>query len=506
MSTENLIGMHRLNPTHNVDDDVFMGFFPPTDEYYTELLKDKTFEIFLMSDGTTKEGQDRIADFYQVTQMWEKMEKSECNHERYFQLLMLVKTDSLADYLWVSFVEGLHRHAATIVALLCTKFDYENKILPGSLSIQDFKDAKIPHFVDPKISPKEQMKKIMNGDETSKMLQNPFTVEVYIPKRRHGDISQLMDSMRKQSEWISESKTRAANKTISTLLSIWLVDTLSHSKPEKRNDCNLRPTLTHTFTYQSPTSTEADAKHSHINDEVLYKYPHFLRCDRWNSFIRDPFNKSDREGFIEFISPERTKGRTKKIKPPYSIYWQSLTTDVGPVEKKSRIIDVRHVNGYLIIPGIVYLLSTKLQKAVLNDRLGDKLEMNLIHYITRFGYGMRRGPHVTLHGAYSRYTSLNDTKYIQGCFDNINRIIPVTIFTVMLYNACFTYQKDKSTNLLISALEKFDYVASIDDDTFMSVFSELQRSCISSIRIITLCHFFPIWNYLIQFLFYYILH
>jgi hypothetical protein len=56
MSTENLIGMHRLNPTHNVDDDVFMGFFPPTDEYYTELLQDKTFENFLMSDGTTKEG------------------------------------------------------------------------------------------------------------------------------------------------------------------------------------------------------------------------------------------------------------------------------------------------------------------------------------------------------------------------------------------------------------------------------------------------------------------
>ncbi len=178
--------------------------------------------------------------------------------------------------------------------------------------------------------------------------------------------------------------------------------TLSHSKPEKRNDCNLRPTLTHTFTYQSPTSTDADAKHSHKPDQVLYKYPHFLNGDRWNWFITDPFNISNRERFIEFISPERSKGRTKKIKPPYSIHWQSLTTDVGLVEQKSRFIDVRHVNGYLIIPGIVYLLSTKLQKAVLNDRLGDKLEMNLIHYITRFGYGMRRGPHVTLHGAYSR--------------------------------------------------------------------------------------------------------
>jgi hypothetical protein len=61
----------------------------------------------------------------------------------------------------------------------------------------------------------------------------------------------------------------------------------------------------------------------------------------------------------------------KKVKPPYAIWWPSLTTDVGPIEKRSRFIDVRHVNGYLIIPGIVYLLNTKPQKYVLNDRLGE---------------------------------------------------------------------------------------------------------------------------------------
>ncbi len=99
--------------------------------------------------------------------------------------------------------------------------------------------------------------------------------------------------------------------------------------------------------------------------------------------------------------------------------------------------------------------------------------MNLINFITRFGYGTRRGPHVTLHGAYSQYTSLNQTKHIQGCFDNVNRIIPVTIFIVMLYNACFTYQEDKSYNLLLSALDRFDMVSLVDGDTFMNTFSEL---------------------------------
>jgi len=225
---------------------------------------------------------------------------------------MLVKTESPANFLWVSFVEGLNRHAAIILALLFTKFDYENKIQPGSLSIQDFKAAKIPHFIDHKISPEEQIKLIMNGNETTKMLRNPFSVEVYIPKIIHGDILELMDSMRKQSEWISESKTRAANKTILTLLSIWLEDTLSHSKPKKRNDYNWRPKLQHYFTYQSPTTTQSDATKSHIDDQRVYEYCHLLNCKEWNSFIKDPFNELNREKFIEFISPdESTEGQKK---------------------------------------------------------------------------------------------------------------------------------------------------------------------------------------------------
>ena len=46
--------MRRLNPTHKVDGEVFMGFFPPTENYYNVLLQDERFKFFLMSDGTTK--------------------------------------------------------------------------------------------------------------------------------------------------------------------------------------------------------------------------------------------------------------------------------------------------------------------------------------------------------------------------------------------------------------------------------------------------------------------
>jgi hypothetical protein len=200
MTNDSKISMHRLNPTHKVEDEVFMGLFPPKEDYYNELLQNECFKLFLMSDGTTKDGQDRIADYYQVGESWEQMDKKKCSHERYFQLLVLVKTKSPVNFLWVSFVEGLHKHAAIILALLCTKFDYKYKIQPGSLTIQDFKATMIPHFVDPKISPEEQIKFIMNGQESLTMLKNTFTVEVYIPKKVDGNILELMDSMCKQSE------------------------------------------------------------------------------------------------------------------------------------------------------------------------------------------------------------------------------------------------------------------------------------------------------------------
>ncbi len=72
----------------------------------------------------------------------------------------------------------------------------------------------------------------------------------------HENILKLMDSMCKQSEWISESKMRAANKAILMLLLIWLEETLVHSRSKKWNNCHLRPKLTSMFTYQNPVTAE----------------------------------------------------------------------------------------------------------------------------------------------------------------------------------------------------------------------------------------------------------
>jgi hypothetical protein len=61
----------------------------------------------------------------------------------------------------------------------------------------------------------------------------------------------------------------------------------------------------------------------------------------------------------------------------------SLTSDVGPVKKKH--IDVRHMNAFLIVPGIVYNLSTKLQKGVLHDHLGQIKKLILLVLLQDLG-------------------------------------------------------------------------------------------------------------------------
>jgi hypothetical protein len=57
--------MKRLNPNDKEVDKVLMGFFPPYNSYYMD-LQNECFKSFLMSDGTTKNGQKTIADYYQV--------------------------------------------------------------------------------------------------------------------------------------------------------------------------------------------------------------------------------------------------------------------------------------------------------------------------------------------------------------------------------------------------------------------------------------------------------
>jgi hypothetical protein len=107
------------------------------------------------------------------------------------------------------------------------------------------------------------------------------------------------------------------------------------------------------------------------------------------------------------------------------------------------------------------------------DIFGQQYEVKLIQFITRYGYATRPNPYCKLHEAYPRYTNMPNATYIIIC-DDVNRIIPITMFLVMLFNACFMYQPEKDTNLLILALNNFAYRRPlVTNDTFMNIISKL---------------------------------
>jgi hypothetical protein len=223
--------------------------------------------------------------------------------------------------------------------------------------------------------------------------------------------------MKNQSDWISINKTQAANKTISKVISLWLEETLLHISPRRRHNDSLQPKLNSYFTYQTHDSAEkiAEPKKKGLGSDEIYGYSDLINCEQWSSYIKDPFNSSVKEEYVQYISP--LENTTSKLTPPYGISWMSLTSDVGPIKKKRRLINVRHMNVFLIVTGTVYNLSTKLHKGVLHDHSGHNQEMNLINFITRFAHATQRGPYLTIHGAYTQYTTLNPTKYVQGCAD-----------------------------------------------------------------------------------------
>jgi hypothetical protein len=83
-----------------------------------------------------------------------------------------VKTKSKNDYVWISFIEGPHR-AAILAGLLCMKFDYSNnKIIPGSLQLDDFEKAQIPHYKNSGVTPREQLGQTVRNHFEALMLKN----------------------------------------------------------------------------------------------------------------------------------------------------------------------------------------------------------------------------------------------------------------------------------------------------------------------------------------------
>ncbi len=62
-------------------------------------------------------------------------------------------------------------------------------------------------------------------------------------------------------------------------------------------------------------------------------------------------------------------------------------------------------------------------------------------------------------------------EYLNMC-KGTYQVIPVAVFIMTLYNACFMFQTYKTDNMLIKALERFDMTPNVDDNTFFKTMSK----------------------------------
>jgi hypothetical protein len=119
--------------------------------------------------------------------------------------------------------------------------------------------------------------------------------------------------------------------------------------------------------------------------EYTLGYPTVINWAEWTNYIENPFDRFTRQIYLDRISPSTPSSRypTRIFTLPNGLTFTRFTDDVGVVDKKTKTctINAGNMNGYLIMPGIVYHLSTKLQKGVTHDPVGHT-EVKLIEFLT----------------------------------------------------------------------------------------------------------------------------
>jgi hypothetical protein len=325
----------------------------------------------------------------QLLNQWYKENKEVRGYKQYYELLFLVKSSSTVDHAWFSFFEGMHRHAAIVAGLVCSEFNHTtNELKPGSLTLGNFRnEGAVKNFKVLGTTVEEHLDQIMAKEFDAPMFHNEFHLSVYIPKQAM-DANKLIEATRLQSLWISNFKKSSATTTISKVLARWLKTTLLHTTKETRSNPKYRSALGkgHDMYYQEACTVGNYKKENHPyegKDKPAYGYPDCLISAPWDAYTKNPFDFTTRKDFLNTISLTCIdKTKDTKMTPPYALTFNSLTTDVGSVTTvKGRKIDARHCNGYLIIPGIVYHMASKITNSLVTDRYGNQFEVGIINFI-----------------------------------------------------------------------------------------------------------------------------
>jgi hypothetical protein len=217
-----------MNPQQRsmADDTITKNYFPSNSDTNRHFSSTEFIDL-LRTNAMTKDGLIAVAKYYGVNDEWNNATSGQpFSIKHYYKLLLMVKRSSTKDHIWMSFYEGLHRHATLMMCLLCSKIDLvSNKVYHDSLTANYFKTkVSIKEFKEPNKSPLEQLERIyIDEDVKASMLTTLITIRAFIPritvsKIKHGDLEVLLKASRTYSENISITKRTLADKSMTIRL------------------------------------------------------------------------------------------------------------------------------------------------------------------------------------------------------------------------------------------------------------------------------------------------
>jgi hypothetical protein len=482
----NRVPMKDLHPTEEQQKQITeYGLFDDNqDAFLSQKLKSDNFQDFLHTDASTDEGRSKIAKFYGVEESWTELGEQDDSMQAYYNLLLLVKRESKKDNIWISFWEGMHRHAAIIMSLLCSDITYDtnNCYVHGTLTKSSFTNHIKGYYADNEKTPHQIIREIFNGsNKTAKMLKTLMTVMAYIPTRQNENINEIMVATRMQSQHVSENKLSSATRTLCTDLSDYLQKVspteISSGQPK------YTPKIKYRYDVQRAVNEKQyqAAKEKCREEEEEYEGPLIPKCidgKDWRRFVSNPkdtihdFTKSS-------LSSESNEDKDVIVSPPYKITFKSITVGALPIKEGALTVDVRHMNAYQIIPGIMYILQARHRGELVKNILNDQDITKVIDYVSRYCYATRSSPFNTMHAACVDY-SISWRMFINKC-EGSDEAIPVTVLLVSMYNACYAFQDNDKENLLITTLRGLEHVNQepIPDRSFIRTFSEYEQKLFS---------------------------
>ena len=83
--------MKDLHPNEDeVRQKIYRGLFPPNTNTLTQLIESPDFQQLIATDATTKDGQQKVAEYFHVSEEWAAMKETN-SVQAYYELLCLCK-------------------------------------------------------------------------------------------------------------------------------------------------------------------------------------------------------------------------------------------------------------------------------------------------------------------------------------------------------------------------------------------------------------------------------